>query len=58
MAKKNPAAVELGRRGGSAKVAKGFSTLTMDERKANASAAANARWAKTGAKKKRTARKK
>jgi hypothetical protein len=50
---KNAAAVSLGRRGGRAKVPKGFSMLTEEERKANASAAAQARWAKAkaGAKK-------
>ena len=37
---------EMGRRGGSKQVAKGFSTLTPEERKANASAAAKARWGK------------
>jgi hypothetical protein len=46
MAKKNAAAVALGRRGGKVKVPKGFSVLTPEERRANASAAANARWAK------------
>jgi hypothetical protein len=50
--RKNPAAVALGRLGGKvggkAKVAKGFSSLTPEDRKANASAAANARWAKKG----------
>lgn len=54
--RKNPAAVALGRLGGKvggkAQVAKGFSSLTPDERKLNASAAAKARWAKPGAKKK------
>lgn len=42
--KKNAAAVELGKRGGQAKVPKGFSALTPEERKANASAAAKKRW--------------
>ena len=47
--RKNPAAVALGRLGGKvgglSKVPKGFSSLTPEERKANASAAAKARWA-------------
>jgi hypothetical protein len=46
--RKNPAAVALGRLGGKvggkAQVPKGFSALTPEERKANASAAAKARW--------------
>lgn len=46
MAKKNPAAVALGRLGGRAKVAKGFSALTADERQENARKAAEARWGK------------
>jgi hypothetical protein len=33
MEKKNPAAVALGRLGGAAKVPKGFSALTKEERK-------------------------
>jgi len=41
---KNPAAVALGRLGGAAKVPKGFSALSAEERKANASAAAKKRW--------------
>ena len=44
--KKNPAAVALGRRGGQKKVPKGFSVLSDEERKANAKAAAEARWGK------------
>ena len=46
MAKKNAAAVELGRRGGLVKVPKGFAVLTEEQRTANASAAAKVRWAK------------
>ena len=50
---KDPAAVALGRRGGQAKVAtKGFGSLSPEERAANASAAAAARWGKKRAKKK------
>jgi hypothetical protein len=60
MAKKNPAAVELGRIGGSRRVPKGFSSMTEEERRAaamkgvearrtNAKRAAK-RAAKTGAK--------
>lgn len=44
MAKKNPAAVELGRKGGRAKVPKGFATMTDEERKAIQSAGGKARW--------------
>lgn len=46
MAEKNPAAVALGRLGGQAKVTKGFGSLTEDERRANATRAAEARWGK------------
>lgn len=42
MAKKNPAAVELGRKGGKATAAK----LTPEERKESARRAAQARWAR------------
>lgn len=42
--KKDPAAVELGRRGGQVKVPKGFSALTKQQRIENAKAAAAARW--------------
>jgi hypothetical protein len=58
MEKKNAAAVALGRLGGSRKVPKGFSTLTEEERKANASAAANARWAKARKQTAKTVKKK
>jgi len=44
--KKNPAAVELGRRGGLAKVPKGFASLTKAQRVAMAKAAAAKRWKK------------
>ena len=46
---------EIGRRGGKAKVKKGFGTLTPEERRANAKRAAQARW---GVKKKKPVRKK
>jgi hypothetical protein len=51
---KDPAAVELGRKGGLAKVPKGTAALSPKERKARAAAAANARWEKE----RKTARKK
>jgi hypothetical protein len=44
--RKNPAAVALGRKGGKAKVPKGFSVLSKAQRSANAKAAAAKRWAK------------
>jgi hypothetical protein len=44
MAKKNSAAVELGRLGGQARVPKGFSTLTPERRTEIAKKAAAARW--------------
>ena len=47
MAKKNAAAVELGRRGGKKKVPKGFSMLSKAQRIANAKKAAKARWKKS-----------
>lgn len=37
---------EIGKRGGSAKVSKGFGALTDEERKANSKKAAEARWGK------------
>jgi len=43
---KDPAAVSLGRRGGKAKVPKGFAMLTPTERSAIAKKASKARWAK------------
>jgi general stress protein YciG len=43
---KNPAAVELGRRGGQARVAKGFSTMDPERRAEIARAAAKKRWKK------------
>jgi hypothetical protein len=46
MAKKNSAAVELGRLGGQAKVPKGFSSLTPERRREIAKLAAEARWGK------------
>jgi hypothetical protein len=44
MAKKNPAAVELGRLGGSAKVPKGLATMSDEDRKRVQSAGGKARW--------------
>lgn len=44
---KDPNAVALGRKGGLAKVPKGTAVLSEKERKARATAAANARWSKT-----------
>ena len=54
MKKKNPAAVELGRLGGLAKVPKGVSVLSDEERSERARVAAQARWGKkkAGSKKK------
>jgi hypothetical protein len=43
---KNPAAVELGRRGGQKKVAKGYAVLTPAERAERAREGAKARWTK------------
>jgi hypothetical protein len=51
MAKKNPAAVALGRKGGKAKVPKGFSSLSEEERIASARRGAEARWGKKKASK-------
>jgi hypothetical protein len=51
---KDPAAVELGRKGGLAKVPKGTAVLSEKERKRRATEAANARWEKE----RKTARKK
>ena len=44
MKKKNPAAVELGRKGGLKKVPKGVSVLSDEERSERGRAAAQARW--------------
>jgi ribosomal protein L9 len=52
MERKNPAAVELGRRGGSKKVKKGFATLTPEQRAEKAREGALARWASKAKKKK------
>jgi hypothetical protein len=46
MAKKNAAAVELGRLGGKVRVPKGFGVLSEEERAAAARRGALARWAK------------
>ena len=46
MAKKNRAAVTLGRRGGKKKVPKGLSMLTPERRREIAQAGARARWQK------------
>lgn len=43
---KNPAAVELGRRGGQKKVPKGYAVLSDEERAERAREGARARWAK------------
>lgn len=43
---KDPAAVSLGRRGGSKKVAKGFSKMDPEKRKLMAKEAAARRWGK------------
>lgn len=48
---KNPHAVALGRKGGQARVAKGFSSLTDEERSEMARKANEARWGKPKAKK-------
>jgi hypothetical protein len=45
MAKRKLSPQESGRRGGKAKVPKGFSSLTADQRSALSSAAAKKRWA-------------
>lgn len=44
MAKKNPAAVALGKLGGQKKVAKGYAVLTPEERAERAKEGAKARW--------------
>lgn len=44
MARKNPAAVALGRKGGKKKVPKGLAMLTPEQRKAIQSAGGKARW--------------
>jgi len=46
MARKNPAAVALGRRGGKKKVPKGLATMSPEDRKKIQSAGGKARWAK------------
>lgn len=53
MAKKNSAAVELGRRGGQKKVPKGFSKMDPERRAEVAKKAAEARWGKKKKKAKR-----
>jgi len=47
MARKNKAAAEIGRKGGRAKVPKGFSMMTPEERSANGKKGAAVRWRKT-----------
>jgi hypothetical protein len=54
MAKKNAAAVELGRKGGKAKVAKGFATMSDEDKARIQSAGGRARWKKKDEKKKGT----
>jgi len=44
---KNPAAVALGRKGGSARVPKGFSMMSKEQRSEIGRAAAKKRWSKT-----------
>lgn len=51
MAKKNAAAVALGRLGGQARVPKGVSALTDEERSERGKKAAAARWGKKKSKK-------
>jgi hypothetical protein len=46
MARKNPAAVALGRLGGKKKVPKGYAVLTAEERAERAKEGAKARWKK------------
>jgi hypothetical protein len=46
--RKNPAAVALGRKGGKAKVPKGFAMMDEAQRAAVAKKAASARWKKDG----------
>jgi hypothetical protein len=46
MARKNAAAVALGRRGGKKKVPKGLATMSAEDRKKIQSAGGKARWAK------------
>jgi hypothetical protein len=55
MAKKNTAAVALGRRGGKKKVPKGLSMMTPERRSEIARAGAEARWGKKAAAKKEKA---
>jgi hypothetical protein len=52
MAKKNPAAVELGRKGGRKKVPKGLATMSDEDRRRVQSAGGKARWAGKAAAKK------
>ena len=49
--RKNPAAVSLGRKGGQARVPKGFSALTAEQRSEMAKKANESRWGKPKAKK-------
>jgi hypothetical protein len=49
-AKKNAAAVELGRKGGAVKVPKGFATMGEEDRKRIQSAGGKARWKNVPAK--------
>jgi hypothetical protein len=51
MAKKNAAAVELGRMGGKKKVPKGLAMMDPEQARAIRSAGGKARWAKKAAKK-------
>jgi hypothetical protein len=48
MARKNPAAVALGRKGGKKKVPKGLARMTREQRRKIQSAGGKARWASAG----------
>ena len=50
VAKKNAAAVELGRKGGAVKVPKGFATMDEEDSKKIQSAGGKARWKKASGK--------
>jgi hypothetical protein len=52
MARKNPAAVALGRRGGKKKVPKGLATMSAEDRRKIQSAGGKARWANKAEEKK------
>lgn len=52
--RKNPAAVALGRLGGAARVPKGVAALSAEERSERGRQAAEARWGKKAAARKKT----